>query len=163
MLENKTFLIAGAGGLLGGSLVKELILYNANVIAIDINKSQIIKKLSALGVDICSPQVKCLELDLTDEIMMRNFFKEIDCLDCVVNCAYPRNPNYGRNFFDVTLEDFNENISLNLGSCFLLMQQCALFFNKNNKDFSFVNVASIYGLSAPKFSIYDGTKMTMPV
>jgi NAD(P)-dependent dehydrogenase (short-subunit alcohol dehydrogenase family) len=63
----------------------------------------------------------------------------------------------------VSLEDFNENLSLHLGSSFLFMQQCAAYFVRNKTPFSLVNVSSIYGVVAPKFDIYANTSMTMPV
>jgi NAD(P)-dependent dehydrogenase (short-subunit alcohol dehydrogenase family) len=52
---------------------------------------------------------------------------------------------------------------LHLGSAFIFTQQCAAYFNTNKQPFSLVNIASVYGVIAPKFSIYDGTQMTMPV
>ena len=43
------------------------------------------------------------------------------------------------------------------------MQQCAAYFKREQNDFSLVNISSIYGVVAPKFEVYDNTKMTMPV
>lgn len=39
---------------------------------------------------------------------------------------------------------------------------CSIF-QKNQRSFSLVNISSIYGVVAPKFEIYENTKMTMPV
>jgi NAD(P)-dependent dehydrogenase (short-subunit alcohol dehydrogenase family) len=52
---------------------------------------------------------------------------------------------------------------LHLGSSFLIMQQCAVYFKNNITPFSLVNIASIYGVVSPDFSIYENTPMTMPV
>jgi NAD(P)-dependent dehydrogenase (short-subunit alcohol dehydrogenase family) len=83
-------------------------------------------------------------------------------MDAVVNSAYPRNRNYGRKLEDVTYEDFCENVGLHLGGYFLVMQQFGLFFKKQG-DGNIVNIASIYGTMAPRFDMYKGTSMTMPV
>lgn len=73
------------------------------------------------------------------------------------------NKTYGRKLFDVTLASFNENLSLHLGSSFLISQQAAQFLCDKKKPVSMVNISSIYGVIAPKFNIYDNTQMTMPV
>jgi NAD(P)-dependent dehydrogenase (short-subunit alcohol dehydrogenase family) len=88
-----------------------------------------------------------------------NKFKKIDAL---VNNAYPRNKNYGRIFEEVSYEDFCENVNMHLGGYFLITQQVAKVMMKQNYG-NIVNMASIYGFSAPKFEIYGGTDITMPV
>ncbi len=63
----------------------------------------------------------------------------------------------------MSLDSFNENIALHLGSAFIFTQQCAKYFKNKNTPFTLVNISSIYGVIAPKFEIYNGTPMTMPV
>jgi NAD(P)-dependent dehydrogenase (short-subunit alcohol dehydrogenase family) len=53
-------------------------------------------------------------------------------------------------------------VSLHLGGYFLVAQQFGLFFRKHQKG-NIVNMASIYGVMAPRFDIYSQTHMTMPV
>ena len=91
-----------------------------------------------------------------------NLLKKFSSIDALVNNAYPRNTNYGKNFFEVEYEDFCENIGMNLGGYFLTSQQFAQHF-KTQKAGNIINVSSIYGVIAPKFEIYEDTKMTMPV
>jgi len=88
-----------------------------------------------------------------------NKYKRIDAL---VNNAYPRNKNYGKYFFDVEYSDFVENIGLNLGGYFTASQQFAKYFQKQNYG-NIINISSIYGVVAPRFEIYEGTTMTVPV
>ncbi len=57
---------------------------------------------------------------------------------------------------------FCENINLNLGGYFLTTQQFVRYFIEQGHG-NVVNIASIYGVIAPKFEIYADTKMTMPV
>jgi NAD(P)-dependent dehydrogenase (short-subunit alcohol dehydrogenase family) len=79
-----------------------------------------------------------------------------------VNNAYPRNKNYGKHFFDVEYDDFQENLALNLGGYFTTSQQFAQYFKKQNYG-NIINISSIYGVVAPKFEIYNRTTMTVPV
>ncbi|EMO4162966.1 oxidoreductase [Morganella morganii] len=163
LLENKTILVTGAGGLLGTNLIAAILSHGANVIATDIDVDIMSEKLTATGVDINQNNVTIDKLDITNEEDVKKFFTLTDNIDGAVNTAYPRNKKYGSHFFDVTLDSFNENINLHLGSAFLFNQQCAAYFNRHKKPFSLINISSIYGVIAPRFDIYENTPMTMPV
>lgn len=163
LLENKKILIAGAGGLLGSRLVAGILLQGADVIAADIDVEKMEGLLTELGVDIKQPSLKILPLDVTIEKSVKALFSIDSNIDGAINVTYPRNNTYGAHFFDVTLNSFNENVSLHLGSAFLFTQQCAAYFKKNKHSFSLVNISSVYGVVAPDFSIYEDTSMTMPV
>lgn len=163
LLQNKTILIAGAGGLLGSHLVSSVLAQGAKVIAADINVEKMQGVLDGLSVDINQSSLKILPLDITKEESVKLFFSENFNIDGAVNATYPRNNTYGAHFFDVKLDSFNENLSLHLGSAFLFTKQCAAYFKKHNTPFSLVNISSIYGVIAPHFSIYEDTSMTMPV
>jgi NAD(P)-dependent dehydrogenase (short-subunit alcohol dehydrogenase family) len=43
------------------------------------------------------------------------------------------------------------------------MQACAHYAQEHGHPFSLVNLSSIYGSMAPRFDVYAGTMMTMPV
>ncbi len=163
ILENKKILVVGAAGLLGSELVKALIEQGADVIAADINITRLQERFSGVDSNVVRPRLELKEIDLSNKELVVSLFENIDGLTGAVNCSYPRNKNYGKRFFDVAIEDFNENISLNLGSSFIFMQQCAEYFNKKKTPFSLVNISSVYGVIAPKFDIYENTPMTMPV
>jgi NAD(P)-dependent dehydrogenase (short-subunit alcohol dehydrogenase family) len=49
-----------------------------------------------------------------------------------------------------------------LGGLFLTSQQFAKYFQKQGHG-NIINIASVYGVIAPKFEIYANTTMTMPV
>lgn len=164
LLSSKTILVAGAGGLLGGVVVKDAMKQGAQVIAADINLDGMKNRLDSLGVNIESSQLKFKSLDITDESSVKSLFEELHTvLHGAVNATYPRNKTYGSHFFDVTLNSFNENLALHLGSAFLFTQQCAAYFKRVDTEFSLVNISSIYGVIAPKFEVYENTAMTMPV
>ncbi|CAM3815244.1 2,5-dichloro-2,5-cyclohexadiene-1,4-diol dehydrogenase [Vibrio aerogenes CECT 7868] len=162
-LKNKTILVVGAGGLLGTSLVSAMIAQGAKVIAADIDVTAMTNRLVSVGVETDAEQLVTAALDVTNETDVKSFFESLDHIDGAVNASYPRNKTYGAHFFDVTQDSFNENLTLHLGSSFLFTQQCAAFFKRHQQPFSLVNIASIYGVVAPKFDVYDNTPMTMPV
>lgn len=163
-LINKTFIVVGAAGRLGKEIVGVALEYGANIVAVD-QSEQALQVLKAELGD--NKRFFAIEGDITQAASIQRVIEaaveRFGSLDGAVNTAYPRNENYGRSFFDVTYEDFCENLSLHLGGYFLFMQQCAKYALKTQAKFSLVNMSSIYGVMAPRFEIYAGTKMTMPV
>jgi NAD(P)-dependent dehydrogenase (short-subunit alcohol dehydrogenase family) len=163
LLVGESVLVIGAGGLLGAKVTKNALEQGAKVIAVDLSFDHLQANLSKEGIDITNSNISCSSLDITVEEDVISFFENDIEITGAVNCTYPRNKAYGAHFFDVKLSDFNENLSLHLGSAFLFTQQCAKYFKLNEKPFSLVNISSIYGVIAPKFEIYDNTPMSMPV
>lgn len=163
LLKDKNILVIGAGGLLGSTLVAELLNQKARVIAADINLELMSTRLKSINVNTQNSNIHLLQCNIVDKESVKKILDSTLEIDGAVNTTYPRNNKYGSHFFDVSLESFNENLSLHLGSSFLFTQQCAAYFLKNKKPFSLVNISSIYGVIAPKFEIYEKTSMTMPV
>jgi len=163
LLAGESVLVIGGGGLLGTKVIKQTLEQGAKVIAVDISLTNLHDKLSKENIDVTNPKLSCASLDITVEEDVINFFESGIEITGAVNCTYPRNKAYGAHFFDVKVSDFNENLSLHLGSTFLFTQQCAKYFQANKTPFSLVNISSIYGVIAPKFEIYDNTPMSMPV
>lgn len=163
ILNGKKILVAGAGGLLGSILVRDLLTEGATVVAADIDVDQMLLRLSKNGVSLDTDKLQPAQCNLTLKHEVEALFTESKDLTGAVNTTYPRNKSYGAHFFDVTPESFNENINLHLGSAFVFSQQAAEHFRRTQNHFSLVNISSIYGVIAPKFEIYDGTPMTMPV
>ena len=162
MLNNKTILIAGAGGLIGRAVVKACLAQQATVIATDLDQAKLKQLLLDDGFDLNNKKLQLATLNLQQADAISAVLTQYQP-DGAINCSYPRNKDYGKHFFDVSLQSFNENLSLNLGSAFLFMQQCAAYFKQQQQPFSLVNLASVYGVVAPRFDIYDNTPMTMPV
>ncbi|MCZ4336796.1 oxidoreductase [Shewanella colwelliana] len=162
MLTGQTILITGAGGLLGSQVTAAILAQGAKVIAADLSVAAMKTKFTEL-IEAHLDSLSLVALDVTNEVDVKQFFLKQNELSGAVNCTYPRNAQYGTAFLDVSLDSFNENISLHLGSSFLFMQQCAALFTRQKTPMSVVNVSSIYGVVAPQFALYEGTSMTMPI
>jgi NAD(P)-dependent dehydrogenase (short-subunit alcohol dehydrogenase family) len=162
MLHDKKIVVFGAGGLIGSEIVISALGSGAEVLALDNKKELMIEILEAKGCCIERANVSFDAVDVTSPDDLFLFFSKEKNISGVVNSTYPRNKTYGTHFLDVTLESFNENLALHLGSAFLLLQQCAKYFLKYKKPLSVVNLSSIYGVCAPRFDIYAETNMTMP-
>lgn len=166
MLNNKIVVITGGAGLIGKEFVKAIIENNGIAVIADINEEIGINVKDKLSKELNTSKIDFFKLDITSKESINTCIGYLDNkysrIDALVNNAYPRNKNYGNYFFDVEYDDFVENIGLNLGGYFTTSQQFAQYFEKQ-KHGNIINISSIYGVSAPRFEIYNDTKMTMPV
>lgn len=166
MLKDKIILITGGAGLIGKEFVKAVIQNNGIAIIADINELLGESAKETLSQELHTNNIDFVLLDITSKKSLQEAIAYVSekygKIDALVNNAYPRNKNYGKHFFDVEYDDFCENINLNLGGYFLASQQFAKYFQTQGYG-NIVNIASIYGVVAPKFEIYNNTSMTVPV
>ncbi|WP_066163944.1 oxidoreductase [Aliarcobacter cryaerophilus] len=166
MLKNKVVVITGGAGLIGKEFVKAVVQNSGIAIIADISEEMGMKVKEDLSIELNSKNIDFIKLDITSKTSLNNCIKYLDeeygKIDALVNNAYPRNKNYGKDFFDVEYDDFVENLGLNLGGYFTASQQFAKYFQKQGYG-NIVNISSIYGVVAPKFEIYENTSMSMPV
>jgi NAD(P)-dependent dehydrogenase (short-subunit alcohol dehydrogenase family) len=165
MLEKKIIVITGGAGLLGAAFARAIVDHGGVAIIADIDVSMADKVVQ--NISSTAPGRAFTELlDITDKESVAGVIGRVSekhgRIDAVVNNAYPHNPNYGRHLEHVTYEDFSDNLSSHLGGYFLVAQQFCLFFREHGGG-SVVNMASIYGVMPPRFNIYEGTSMTVPV
>lgn len=106
----------------------------------------------------------CFDITRADEIdqAITSLHARYGRIDAVVNNAYPRNARYGAKVEDVTYADFTENVSMHTGGYFITAQRFAAYFTRQGFG-NIIIMGSIYGVVAPRFDIYAGTPMTMPV
>lgn len=166
MLKNKVVVITGGAGLIGKEFVKAVIENGGIAIIADINEEIGLRVKNDLSQELNSKNIDFVKLDITSKESLNECIQYLDKkyqrIDALVNNAYPKNKNYGKDFFELEYTDFVENTGLNLGGYFTASQQFAKYFKKQNHG-NIINISSIYGVVAPKFEIYDGTNMSMPV
>lgn len=165
MLNNQVVVITGGAGLIGRQFSSVVAEQGGIAVVADRDAAaatQVAEEIAGKHAGRAEAEV----LDITDKASVTKLIETLHQrhgrIDAVINNAYPRNRNYGRKFEDVTYEDFCENLSLHLGGYFLVAQQFSAYFRKQGRG-NIINMASVYGIMAPRFEVYDGTPMTMPV
>jgi len=166
MLKDNVVVVTGGAGLIGQEFVKAIIENNGVAIVADINSELGNKIKSTLSKELNTTKIDYCQLDITSKKSLQECVSYLSNkygrIDALVNNAYPRNKNYGKHFFDVEYDDFVENTGLNLGGYFVSSQQFAKYFQQQGHG-NIINISSIYGVVAPRFEVYAGTKMTTPV
>lgn len=161
-IKDKIVVITGGAGLLGKEFCQAIANNGAIAIMAEYDISIAEKACNLLGNRNIIPA----QIDITNkssiEALINSLSTQYGRIDALINSAYPRNKNYGNDFFEVTYNDFCENVGMNLGGYFLTSQQFAKYFEKQGYG-NIINLASIYGVVAPRFEIYNNTKMTNPV
>ena len=104
--------------------------------------------------------------DISDENsvkeLLKNIKEEYKIIDGLVNTAYPRTEDWGKKEQLLNFESWKENLNLHLGGYYLMSINVAEIM-KDQGCGSIINFGSIYGVSVPDFSIYEGTEMTTPI
>ena len=162
LVRDKVVIVTGGAGLLGRTFC-QAIADNGGIAVVAEYDIAIAEKLctSLENASIVPAQVNITNKN-SIKALIATISEKYGRIDALVNSAYPRNKNYGKHFFEVAYSDFCENVGMNLGGYFLTSQQFATYFEKQGYG-NIINLASIYGVIAPRFEIYDNTPMTMPV
>ena len=164
MLEGQVVVVTGGAGLLGASVCNSIASEGGIPVVTDVDierAEQVAGEIRASG-----STAHAVALDITDGTQIDQIIVEVQdrfgSVDAVVNNAYPRGKNFGRPVEEVEYKDFCESLSLHLGGYFLVSQRFAVAFRSQGHG-NIVNISSIYGLVAPRFELYEGTSMTLPV
>ena len=151
-LKEKIIVVTGGSGQLGTAMVNDLRVKGATAINFEINQSD----------DLIQGVIQC---DVTSEVSVKRaldlILEKYGRIDGWVNNAYPRTADWGNKFEEISVESWQKNVDFQLNSVFICAQK-VLEIMKNQKIGSMVNIASIYGILGPDFSVYKGTEMTMP-
>lgn len=151
-LKDKIIIVTGGNGLLGSEIIFQLKKQGALVINLEINiKTN--EALTEVECDITNPK------SIIDSIEL--IVKKYSKIDGLVNNAYPRTSDWGNKFQDIQIESWKSNVDMQMNSIFYLSQR-VLEIMQIQKFGSILNMASIYGVVGPDFSVYENTEMTMP-
>jgi NAD(P)-dependent dehydrogenase (short-subunit alcohol dehydrogenase family) len=165
MLRDNVVVVTGGAGLLGRTFVRSIAEQGGIAIAADIDLNAAERVAAEVGKDFPGV-IEAVKLDITCKESILELIASLRTkhgrIDAVVNNAYPRNKNYGRKLEDVAYEDFCENVDTHLGGYFLVAQQFCVAFREQGGG-NLINMSSIYGAMPPRFEVYAGTEMTMPV
>ncbi|MBC7447994.1 MAG: SDR family oxidoreductase [Hymenobacteraceae bacterium] len=151
-LQGKIIVVTGGSGLLGQLYCQAIMAAGGTAINADLRCAN---NLDAheYGLDITS-------IDSV-RACVAAVIERFGQLDGWVNNAYPRTKDWGARFEDIPLESWRQNVDMHLNGYFACCQ-VALEAMRAQGHGVLINLASIYGIVGPDFSIYEGTPMTMP-
>ena len=155
LLQSKVVALTGSSGLLGQDIVKILLENGATVIGIDIAPS-----------NLQAESYQEFQADTTDEHecnrLCDSLFEKYGIIHGWVNNAYPRTDDWGVKLEHIKVDSWRKNIEMQLNSYCMISTMVAERMKSRHICGSIVNMASIYGVVAPSFDVYEGSSMTMP-
>jgi NAD(P)-dependent dehydrogenase (short-subunit alcohol dehydrogenase family) len=164
-LEGKVIVVTGGAGFLGRVFCKAICNAGGTVIVAEKNENAG-KKLAKELQDQYEKRAVYQPVDVTSDSSIRTLIEsvhgEFGYIDSLVNNAYPRNKNFGKPFEEVTYHDFVENVGMHMGGYFLTSKHFLNYFSERRQG-NIINMASVYGIIAPRFEIYDTSAMSIPV
>lgn len=151
-LKDKIIVVTGGSGLLGTAMINDLKLKGATVLNFEVNQLDDLNE-GIIGCDVTNEISVKRALDLIIDKFGR--------IDGWVNNAYPRTSDWGNKFEEISVESWQNNVDFQMNSVFICAQKVLEIMKQQGRG-SMVNIASIYGVVGPDFSVYEGTGMTMP-
>lgn len=163
-LEGKVVIITGACGLIGRAFSVAAAQFGAHVVVADIelsNPKEFATKLQEkygqkmLGLAI-NVSKKSDIVSLKDTVL-----KEFGTIDGLVNGHQNKSHLIFEAFEDVSEENWDTVVDVNLKGTFLMCQVIGSWLAENKKG-SIVNIPSTYSVVAPNQNLYKGTNMGCP-
>ncbi len=155
----KTVYVTGGLGLVGRTICKKFLESGYRCFALE-PADTIASKNNVL-------QIPTKSFDVTDfgsiKHNVESFFGGAEEKpDAWVNCAYPKTDQFAESREgQIEQTDWRENVDIQLNTACLISSAVALQMSKLGGG-AIVNIASIYGMRAPRFEIYNGTNLGMP-
>ncbi len=163
-LTKKTSIITGGAGILGAKFSRVLGENGSNIVIIDINKNAIEETIVKLENTIDKNKILGIKCDITKEsdikLALKKIIKKYGKVDILINNAATKTKNL-KNFFEdfenYKLTVWNEVMSVNIDSMFLMSKLVGKQMLKQSTSCSIIQVSSIYGLLAPDQRIYENS------
>ena len=162
MLKNNVVAITGGAGLIGTAFSKAIIKNGGKVIIGDISSDRGQDLQDKFGID----KALFVKVNTSDTDSIDNFLEtgndHFGKIDSAIHCSYPRSEQWGTRFEELKAEGLKDDLFHQLGGAILFSQRLIPYFKKQGYG-NLVHVASIQGVSAPKFEHYKGTSMVSPI
>lgn len=163
-LRGRVALITGGAGNLGGVFARALAGAGARVVLVD-RDGALAQRRAAELVAAGAEGTLAFDADVGDEARVRDVVAAIarECggLDILVNNAATRTPNMFSPLEAFPLEEWDLVMRVNLTAMFLCARAAAPLLREKGHG-TIVNVASIYGISAPDQRLYEGVAFNTP-
>lgn len=165
-MQNKTAIVTGGamgykkgGPSIGGAISLQLAKDRYNVVVVDLgemgNKTvEIIKKNGGQG--------KFIKADVTNTSHIKQIIestkKEFGRLNCLVNCVARYGSGMAKNLAEITEEEWNNTLNVNLNGYFKMCKYSIPFIIKSGGG-TIINISSTNAFNAlPNFSVYPVSK-----
>lgn len=161
-LDGSIAIVAGGLGLLGKSITLGLARCGARVVVVDIDENAWLESREIF--DLPGLAIEFKRADVSDVASLPSLAGDLDRsygANILVNCAYPRTDDWGDGVEDATVQNWSTNVEMQMVSSCVLASETAKHMSARNGG-SIINIASIYGVVAPDFGVYDGLDMTTP-
>jgi NAD(P)-dependent dehydrogenase (short-subunit alcohol dehydrogenase family) len=156
-LDGKRALVTGGGRGIGLAAASALAQAGAHVTLAARTEAEI--EAAALAIGARGDAAAAMRLDVTDVAAVRAAIAEAAPFDILVNNAGMNRP---APFVDVTVEDFDAIVSLNLRAAFFVAQAVARRLIEASRPGSIINVSSQMGhVGAARRSVYCASKHAM--
>ena len=167
-VSGKSVLLTGGAGQLGRKIAETFILLGANVILVDKDDQELEKVVKEfeknldVKIDffVCDLEVEEQRLLLINKFL--NSSKKIDVL--INNAAFVGTSELGgwnTSFEFQSIETWRRALEVNVTAAFQLVQGLTKVLRRVSSP-SIINIASIYGVYAPDWRLYDDTEMNNP-
>lgn len=160
-LEGKVAVVTGGAGWLGNSICETLAELGAKIFIASRDASKhesVINNLA--GQTKSNHKIESVQLDLNSEESVKNCFAEIidntGQIDILINNAYS-GPSHS--FMQTSVSEWKNIMDVGLTGYFITMKEAASTM-QNTGGGVIVNVASMYGLVSPDFTVYDETQFS---
>ena len=162
MFENQfydVFVVAGCNGKIGKEITKGALNSQKLVVGIDVNSEAKQELKQYENNNFIYKKCDLSEQCLNEIIGILPQSSHIG----IVNCSYPRTPNFGTSAQHLSQKDFGESISLKLATAFNFCKFGNNLSIEGDNCVSVVNFSSIYGFISPRNHLYENTNMDVPV
>lgn len=165
-LSGRVALVTGGTGYIGQAICETLAEQGCALAILDRNIAESTKEQTAARLGV---QTTFLDVDLEDESATRTCVSRVLAehgrLDILVNNAAFVGSNdlkgWVTPFQDQDVHTWRRAMEVNLTAAFVLCQAAAPALDASGNG-SIINLASIYGVVGPDWSLYDGTAMGNP-
>jgi NAD(P)-dependent dehydrogenase (short-subunit alcohol dehydrogenase family) len=162
-LKGRIAVVTGGAGLIGTAICQAFAQAGAKVYIAEINAKSGRDLKKTLVSQKCSAEY--ISLDITSEASIKSAISQMlrreRKIDIWVNNAYPRTADWGNKIEEIKASSLKKNVDMHMNGYFLCCQN-AVKEMKKRKSGVIINMGSHYGILGPNFSVYEGTKMTMP-
>ena len=167
-LNGRTALITGAAGGLGRIMAGTLAELGADLILVDLPNTEISALMASL-IERFKVNVDFMVCDLEQEVQRANLISQMKernkSLNILINNAAfvgtSDLPGWSVPFEQQTVETWRRAFEVNLTAIFDLCQGLVPLLRLSDGA-NIINIASIYGLFGPDWSLYEGTSMSNP-